>query len=716
MRRTPPYSPSNRFPTILCMLLCMSAMTVASAANSLGSSALCEAPAAGTDSIIVTATGAWTAIANDAWLHSTSSGTNNGLAFFTFDANAGGTRTGTLTIAGQTLTITQGGSGYLAANALTPLIGSSLSQPFGIAVDAVGNVYVADSANNRIVNRTAATQAVTTVVGTDLKTPSSVAVDSAGNLYIADQGNVTIKKWTAATQSLTPLVGTGLSGILGVAVDASGNVFIGDAGNHVVKKWTAATQSVTTIISSGLLGPLALAPDASGNLYIADNLMHKIFKWNAATQTLTTLASGLNSPRGVAVDGSGNVYFADTNNNAVKKWTASTQAVTTLVGSGLNLPRGMALDAIGNVFFCEQAGNVVKGLPVAYVDTTGQTDSGNAGLGATSAVLPPTENLLPPFAPTSDQPWLTLGTISNGVIHYSRAANTGNSIRTANITVLGRAIPISQFGPPPVMINVPPPKTIEQTSPAGAQLTLPPPTATDFAGHPLNVSTDAPAIFPPGPTTVTFSTADSFGQTASAATMITVVDTTPPVIANVPAPIIVEQSNRNGTPVTVALPTASDAGDPHPVVTSDAPPTFPLGTTTVHFTAIDASANVSTATSTVTVKDTTPPVLANVPAPVTVEQCNRNGTPVSLALPTATDICDASPAVSSDAPTVFPLGTTTVHFSAVDASGNVATATTTVTVKDTTPPVLSNVPAPVTVEQTNRNGTPVTLALPTATD
>src|SRR5580700_9683254 len=105
-------------------------------ANSLGTYALLEGPASGTNSDIVVATGAWTATANDAWLHTSASGNANGLAVFTYDANTGATRTGTLTIAGQTLTVTQAGSNYVAVNALATLVSSGLVQPQGIAVDS----------------------------------------------------------------------------------------------------------------------------------------------------------------------------------------------------------------------------------------------------------------------------------------------------------------------------------------------------------------------------------------------------------------------------------------------------------------------------------------------------------------------------------------------------------------------------------------------------
>lgn len=89
------------------------------------------------------------------------------------------------------------------------------------------------------------------------------------------------------------------------------------------------------------------------------------------------------------------------------------------------------------------------------------------------------------------------------------------------------------------------------------------------------------------------------------------------------------------------------------------------------------------------IRDTVPPVIANVPPPVTREQTNLAGTPIMVPIPTATDDCGAAVTITSDAPAVFPLGTTTVHFTATDEAGNSSTAQTTVTVVDTTPPTIT---------------------------
>ncbi len=195
-----------------------------------------------------------------------------------------------------------------------------------------------------------------------------------------------------------------------------------------------------------------------------------------------------------------------------------------------------------------------------------------------------------------------------------------------------------------------------------------------------------------GDNDVRLTVTDSLGLSASCSASVTVIDSTPPQFSVTPGPIVVEQTSWDGTPVTVPEPEVQDNCSTV-TVDHDAPDVFPLGTTTVTLTAVDAVGNVATATTTVTVQDTTPSILSDVPAPVEVEQVDGDGTPVTLGLPKAWDICDAAPVVTSNAPAVFPLGLTTVTFTATDASGNRATAATTVSVVDTKPPVISSVTA-----------------------
>ncbi len=143
--------------------------------KSLCTTNLLEGPAAGSDSVVLTTGGTWAATANDSWLHLSApnqSGRGSANVIFTFDANTGPTRTGTLAIAGQTLTVTQAGSTYVAANLpVTALVSSGISYPFGVAVDGAGNVYFPDYANEVIKEWMAVSNTVITLVSSGLYQP-----------------------------------------------------------------------------------------------------------------------------------------------------------------------------------------------------------------------------------------------------------------------------------------------------------------------------------------------------------------------------------------------------------------------------------------------------------------------------------------------------------------------------------------------------------------
>ena len=201
----------------------------------------------------------------------------------------------------------------------------------------------------------------------------------------------------------------------GVAVDGAGNVYFTDPANTVIDKWTAANSNVTTLVSNGLSLPAGVAVDAAGNLYIADYNNSSIEKWTAANSNLITLVSNSAiNPGGVAVDSAGNVYVADTANSVINKWTAASNTTNSLVATGLANPIGVAVDGAGNVYIGDTQNSEVKELPYVFVDPTPKSESSAAGSDALPAVLPATADLLTPFAPTSDQAWLTIGGITNG--------------------------------------------------------------------------------------------------------------------------------------------------------------------------------------------------------------------------------------------------------------------------------------------------------------
>jgi hypothetical protein len=190
---------------------------------------------------------------------------------------------------------------------------------------------------------------------------------------------------------------------------------------------------------------------------------------------------------------------------------------------------------------------------------------------------------------------------------------------------------------------------------------------------------------------------------------VTVVDTTAPVVT-APAAVSKEATSPQ-TAVDIGIATGTDLVGPV-ALTSDAPATYPVGTTTVTWTATDAYNNFSTTTQTVTVVDTTAPVVT---APVAVsKEATSPQTAVDIGIATGTDLVGPV-ALTSDAPATYPVGTTTVTWTATDAYNNFSTTTQTVRVVDTTAPSITS-PGDVTVEQFPIGDTVVDIGTASAID
>ena len=367
---------------------------------------------------------------------------------------------------------------------------SGLYGPQGVARDAAGNLYIADTGNGRIMELPTGSTNLQTVVQSQLFLPLGVTVDSASNVYIADFNDQAIKKWLAASNSVVTLASTNFGYVTGIALDASSNVYFSDTYGNAIDKWSVANSNVTTVIpaSAGLNTPTHVAMDPAGNLFIADYGNSAIRKWVPATSSLTTIVSSpaVNFPIAVATDAAGNVYFTDGNSAMVKEWLAASSnvislfqtpdtvipsgmavdgagdvyysdqfdfgifvwhaadlSITGLGSGGLNLPYGVAVDGSQNIYTADSQNNQVQELPRAFVDATVKVENFAAGTDSLLAVLPATENLRAPFAPTSDSAWLTVTGVTNGVVSYAFTANTGAN-RTGHITVLGEAVTVTQ--------------------------------------------------------------------------------------------------------------------------------------------------------------------------------------------------------------------------------------------------------------------------------
>jgi hypothetical protein len=245
----------------------------------------------------------------------------------------------------------------------------------------------------------------------------------------------------------------------------------------------------------------------------------------------------------------------------------------------------------------------------------------------------------------------------------------GNHTLSADLFVL---IP-DQLAP---VIEVPDDDVVEATGPTGAVVSFAAAARDDKDGPvPVSLSPASGSGFPLGTTTVTATAADFHGNVATETFLVTVVDTTPPVLA-LPAPIVAEATGPSGAAVTFAASAMDIVDGAVPVSFSVAPGSvFPLGVTTITARATDAAGNTSTGAFTVTVVDTTAPALT-VPPDVTITTCDRP----DIGQATATDAV-GTPVITNDAPFLFVLGQTIVTWRAVDAAGNESTGIQRVTVE-----------------------------------
>ena len=264
-----------------------------------------------------------------------------------------------------------------------PALQAELNQPKSVAVDADGNVYIAD-AGNQVIEKVTPDGNLSVIAGggaalpsttpgpatsAQLNSPSGVAADRAGNVYIADTGNNFVEVVTldgnlkviagggATLPSTTPGPATSasLNSPRGVAVDTVGNVYIADTGNNFVEVVDFVSGHISLLAGGG--GTTPQASQASNS-------------WDGHFGLGTNIA--LNGPRGVAVDASGIVYIADTGNNVIERVTSSILSVVAGGGTAspsplgpathklLNAPNGVAVVPSGTLYIADTDHDVVE--------------------------------------------------------------------------------------------------------------------------------------------------------------------------------------------------------------------------------------------------------------------------------------------------------------------------------------------------------------------
>jgi len=382
-------------------------------------------------------------------------------------------------------------------------VAASLSGPQGLAADNAGRFYAADLLNHRI-RRINAAGVIATVAGKGtqgfsgdngpataaaLNSPAAVALDAVGNTYIADTGNNRVRK-IDVNGTVTTLAGTGVAGYsgdsgpaniatlsrpTGVAADVAGNVYVADMGNHAIRR-VSAGGIITTLAGNGMPGasgdggpavaalvnsPGGLAVDSAGNLYVADTANHRVRRITPGGTISTVAGSGtagdagdgglataasLNMPGAVALDSNGALLIADTFNHRIRRVAGGT--ISAVAGNGaagfagdggpataaaLNQPLGVTVDVAGNILIADTLNDRVRqvfaGTPSFSVSPASLSFSVPAGTPAVGARLVDVSSSATGLA------WIGAATTENGGAWLVVSPNSGAAPASIAVSV-----------------------------------------------------------------------------------------------------------------------------------------------------------------------------------------------------------------------------------------------------------------------------------------
>lgn len=337
-----------------------------------------------------------------------------------------------------------------------PATAARLNAPYGLAVDAAGNLYIADLGNARI-RQVSPDGIIRTFAGGDaagvrLSQPRNLALNEAGNLYASDFGDHSVYRFTAGG-GVSRIAGTGRPGSVedglaveaalaplrspaGLAVDRSGALYIADSGNHRVRKVLNGLLTTVRSAPAQLDTPTGLAIDGAGSLYVADKGLSLIWKLAPSSSRFAgtgvpgnsgnggpAILARFNQPREIAFDGSGNLYIADTNGSTgLIRRVLPSGAVTVFAGglpihptgddgpassAYLEAPAGLALNGAGDLYVADRLGHRVRRISSGVITTVagiGYPGSGGDGGFAIRAQLDQPEGIA---LDNADNVWVT---------------------------------------------------------------------------------------------------------------------------------------------------------------------------------------------------------------------------------------------------------------------------------------------------------------------
>ena len=645
--------------------------------------------------------------------------------------------------------------------------------PQQIAVDDERNIYVADTGNSRIQKFTnngefLSSWEIKGVENGELQTPVGIAIYE-NNVYVVDETQNAIQKFDSDGNFILKWGGFGdengeFNSPKGITIDSNGIIYVADTKNHRIQQFTSDGEFLSSFGKFGFgEGRLKIPVDVAvyeDFIYVSDPGGYKIEKYTSDGIFLKSFDYNFGGihvrPDGLTSDPDGNIYFVDTDNYRVIKMNSDgrTLGAWGSVGKGDGKfvgPKDIVLDNRGYLFVLDSSVGLVQKFEtplVMQIESALQAEHlrkmqelSYAEESDESETEPVEEISAPeePLVPDSTKPIIstpmdlvieatgsltfvdlgeaiamdesgiqlivnnapTLFPLGSSTIIWTAIDNSGNSASAI------QQVSIVDTTPP--IIHSVSDITAEAVVPYDNIIELQEPSADDLLGV-ISVTNDAPEFFPVGETIVTWTATDIGGNTASIEQKITVVDTIFPTL-QVPDDVVIEATSLDQNEVDLGKATSTDNGEIISI-TNDAPEFFPIGETIVTWTTIDSSNNFSSLTQLVSVIDTTAPEILPL-EDITLEASSIDANIVNLDNPIVSDIQDTT--IYILAPDVFPIGETTITWTATDTSGNSASATQTVTIIDTTKPGLS-IPRDQTVEASSLQDTLVDIGQAEAND
>ncbi len=263
----------------------------------------------------------------------------------------------------------------------TQLTGATLNNPWGMAIDPLGHIYVTNYDSTNLSNSSISEyQSTGAYLGTfatpgNLAQPSGITFDAFGNAYVLnynrtnnglgnDHGNGYVDQYNSSGVFKSTII-QGLGSATGITIDASNNLYIAmgsyNNGFNTVSQYNTSGALAFSIATGHTSNPVAVAVDGSYNIYVLDKTNKNVTKYNSSGAYVSTPITGLSNPNAIYIDGAGNIFVGDSGTHTVTVYNSSGTLLTSI--SGLTDPRGIVSDSKGNLYVSDYTNNTVTKYP-----------------------------------------------------------------------------------------------------------------------------------------------------------------------------------------------------------------------------------------------------------------------------------------------------------------------------------------------------------------